>query len=52
MSTKKMYRALNVAGQTPKLRESSLHCNLLIEKLNTKLLIVRIIMRRRLTLRY
>jgi hypothetical protein len=52
MSTKKVYRALNIAGQAPELRGSSLHCNLLIEKLNTKLLIVRIAIRRRLMLRH
>jgi hypothetical protein len=52
MSIKKMYRALNVAGQAPELRGSSLHCNLLIEKLNTKLLIIRIATRRRLMLRH
>jgi hypothetical protein len=50
MSIKKVYRALNVAGRAPELRGSSLHCNLLIEKLNTKLLMVRIATRRRLTL--
>jgi hypothetical protein len=52
MSIKKVYRALNIARQTPELRGSSLHCNLLIEKLNTKLLIIRIIIRRRLILRH
>jgi hypothetical protein len=52
MSIKKVYRALNVAGQALKLRGSSLHCNLLIEKLNTKLLIIRITIRRRLMLRH
>jgi hypothetical protein len=52
MSTKKVYRALNVAGQAPESRESSLHCNLSIEKLNTKLLMMRIVTRRRLMLRH
>jgi hypothetical protein len=52
MSTKKVYRASNVAGQAPKSRGSSLHCNLSIEKLNTKLLIMRITTRRRLMLRH
>jgi hypothetical protein len=52
MSIKKVYRALNIAGQAPELRGSSLHCNLLKEKLNTKLLIIRITIRRRLILRY
>jgi hypothetical protein len=52
MSIKKVYRALNVAGQAPELRGSSLYCNLLIEKLNTKLLIMRIVTRRRLMLRH
>jgi hypothetical protein len=48
MSIKKVYRALIIARQPPELRESSLHCNLLIEKLNTNLLIVRIAIIRRL----
>jgi hypothetical protein len=52
MSTKKVYRASNVAGQAPESRGSSLHCNLSIEKLNTKLLMVRIATRRRLMLRH
>jgi hypothetical protein len=46
MSTKKVYRASNVAGQAPESRGSSLHCNLSIEKLNTKLLMMRIATRR------
>jgi hypothetical protein len=48
MSIKKVYKALNIARQTLKLRESSLYYNLLIKKLNTKLLIIRIKIRRRL----
>jgi hypothetical protein len=42
MSTKKVYRASDVARQALESRGSSLHCNLSIEKLNTKLLMVRI----------
>jgi hypothetical protein len=52
MSTKKVYRALNVAEQAPESRGSSLHCNLSIEKLNTKLLMIRIATRRRLMQRH
>jgi hypothetical protein len=52
MSIKKVYRASNVAGQAPESRRSSLHCNLSIEKLNTKLLMIRIATRRRLMLRH
>jgi hypothetical protein len=52
MSIKKVYRALDVARQALKLRGSSLHCNLLIKKLNTKLLIVRITTIRTLMSRY
>jgi hypothetical protein len=37
-----VYRALDIAKQALELRGSSLYYNLLIEKLNTKLLIVRI----------
>ena len=51
MSIKKVYRALNVAGQALKSRGSSLHYNLSIEKLNTKLLMVRIMTIRTLMLR-
>jgi hypothetical protein len=42
MSTKKVYRASNVAGQALESRGSSLHCSLSIEKLKTNLLMVRI----------
>jgi hypothetical protein len=52
MSIKKVYRASDVARQALKSRESSLHCNLLIEKLNTKLLIVRIVIIRTLMSSY
>jgi hypothetical protein len=52
MSIRKVYRASNVARQAPESRGSSLHCNLSIEKLNTKLLMMRIATRRRLMLRY
>jgi hypothetical protein len=47
-----VYRASNVAGQALELRGSSLNCNLSIEKLNTKLLMVRIAMMRMLMSRY
>jgi hypothetical protein len=52
ISTKKVYRASDVAGQALKSRGSSLHCNLSIEKLNTKLLMVRIATIRTLMSRY
>jgi hypothetical protein len=51
-SIKKVYRTLNIAEQALKSRESSLHCNLLIEKLNTRLLMVRIATMRMLMSRY
>jgi hypothetical protein len=36
MSTRKVYRVSNVAGQALESRGSCLQCNLSIEKLNTK----------------